>query len=149
MVRFPLLCALPPFQYVFSLGESHPGPKHDDGTYVGRSAPEIDVFEATVGGGKGIVSQSGQWAPFNEHYDWFNTSDNLIIYNSSMTLPNGYRGGVFQQAISSISQTNQNCYEKADSPCYSVYGFEYKPGFDGAVSICRALVFISRIDALF
>ena len=29
-------------------GESHPGPKHADGTYVGRSAPEIDVFEAQV-----------------------------------------------------------------------------------------------------
>ena len=30
-------------------GESHPGPKHKDGTFVGRSAPEIDVFEAQVG----------------------------------------------------------------------------------------------------
>lgn len=29
-------------------GESHPGPIHSDGTYVGRSAPEIDVFEAQV-----------------------------------------------------------------------------------------------------
>ena len=29
-------------------GESHPGPIHADGTYVGRSAPEIDVFEAQV-----------------------------------------------------------------------------------------------------
>ena len=27
-------------------GESHPGPKHCDGTYVGRAAPEIDIFEA-------------------------------------------------------------------------------------------------------
>lgn len=29
-------------------GESHPGPVHKDGTFVGRSAPEIDVFEAQV-----------------------------------------------------------------------------------------------------
>lgn len=29
-------------------GESHPGPVHSDGTYVGRSAPEIDVLEAQV-----------------------------------------------------------------------------------------------------
>lgn len=46
-------------------GEEHPGPKHDDGTYVGRSAPEIDVFEAQIGGGDspvGQVSQSAQWA---------------------------------------------------------------------------------------
>jgi beta-glucan synthesis-associated protein KRE6 len=44
-------------------GESHPGPKHKDGTFVGRGAPEIDVFEAQVSediGGQ--VSQSGQWA---------------------------------------------------------------------------------------
>lgn len=52
-------------------GESHPGPMHSDGTYVGRSAPEIDVFEAQitsqVSGGPivGQVSQSSQWAPFN------------------------------------------------------------------------------------
>jgi len=31
-------------------GESHPGPVHADGTYVGRAAPEIDVFEAQVRG---------------------------------------------------------------------------------------------------
>lgn len=29
-------------------GESHPGPMREDGSYVGRSAPEIDVMEATV-----------------------------------------------------------------------------------------------------
>ncbi|KZP04728.1 glycoside hydrolase family 16 protein [Athelia psychrophila] len=29
-------------------GESHPGSIHSDGTYVGRSAPEIDIFEAQV-----------------------------------------------------------------------------------------------------
>jgi len=29
-------------------GESHPGPVHADGTYVGRAAPEIDIFEAQV-----------------------------------------------------------------------------------------------------
>lgn len=26
--------------------KTHPGPKHPDGSWVGRSAPEIDVFEA-------------------------------------------------------------------------------------------------------
>jgi len=39
-------------------GESHPGPVRTDGSYVGRSAPEIDVFEATViQGVKGQVSR--------------------------------------------------------------------------------------------
>ena len=45
-------------------GESHPGPKHSDGTFVGRAAPEIDVFEAQITEGTLIaqVSQSAQWA---------------------------------------------------------------------------------------
>lgn len=46
-------------------GESHPGPVHQDGSYVGRSAPEIDLFEALVDGKRGQVSQSAQWAPFD------------------------------------------------------------------------------------
>lgn len=42
----------------------HPGPKHSDGTFVGRAAPEIDIFEAQVTGKPltGQVSQSSQWA---------------------------------------------------------------------------------------
>jgi hypothetical protein len=36
-------------------GESHPGPVRSNGNYVGRSAPEIDVFEATIDGGMGKV----------------------------------------------------------------------------------------------
>ena len=63
-------------------GESHPGPIHSDGTFVGRAAPEIDIFEAQVrlptssaspikhsrypqNTGQpisGQVSQSAQWA---------------------------------------------------------------------------------------
>lgn len=37
---------------------------HSDGTFVGRSAPEIDMFEAQVKGTPlvGAVSQSAQWA---------------------------------------------------------------------------------------
>ncbi|KAL5534071.1 hypothetical protein ACEPAG_532 [Sanghuangporus baumii] len=112
-------------------GESHPGPMHSDGTYVGRAAPEIDVFEAQVADGSGHVSQSGQWAPFNAQYEWFNTSDNLIITDPEVTQLNTYIGGVYQQATSSVSSTNQDCYELSGG-CYSVYGFEYKPGFDDA-----------------
>lgn len=45
-------------------GESHPGPKHSDGSFVGRAAPEIDMFEAQIGGSPAVgqVSQSAQWA---------------------------------------------------------------------------------------
>ncbi|ELU38867.1 glycoside hydrolase family 16 protein [Rhizoctonia solani AG-1 IA] len=66
-------------------GESHPGPKRkssetdgkgQSGGYVGRAAPEIDVLEATVDAGTliGHVSQSGQWAPFNYAYEWWNST---------------------------------------------------------------------------
>ncbi|KIK44112.1 glycoside hydrolase family 16 protein [Suillus luteus UH-Slu-Lm8-n1] len=110
-------------------GESHPGPVRKNGDYVGRSAPEIDIFEATVDGGIGKVSQSVQWAPFNAGYQWLNTSDNLQIYHPDMTVLNPYHGGAYQQTTSGLSLTDQDCYE-LDKGCYSIYGFEYKPGFD-------------------
>jgi len=111
--------------------ESHPGPVHSDGTFVGRSAPEIDIFEALITGDPkyGAVSQSGQWGPFNAGYAWYNTSENLIIPDPEVTTLNDYTGGVYQQAISSVSKTNQDCYEMSGSGCFSTYGFEYKPGF--------------------
>ena len=115
-------------------GESHPGPIHEDGTYVGRSAPEIDVFEATITYTtpmQGQVSQSGQWAPFNWKYEWYNTSDNLIISDDDVTKFNDYLGGVYQQASSCLSMTNQQAYE-TNGGLFSVYAFEYKPGFDDA-----------------
>jgi len=51
--------------------QTHPGPKNDDGTWKGRSAPEIDLFEATVSSETltGEVSLSGQWAPYNPYYE--------------------------------------------------------------------------------
>lgn len=112
-------------------GESHPGPVRANGSYVGRAAPEIDLYEATVTNGQGYVSQSSQWAPFNAHYEWFNTSQTLIIPNATETVLNEYVGGVFQQTTSGLSLTNQRCYELI-SDCFSIYGFEYKPGFDNA-----------------
>ncbi|KAL1745400.1 beta-glucan synthesis-associated [Schizophyllum fasciatum] len=113
-------------------GEIHPGPVHSDGTYVGRAAPEIDMFEAQVDAKLGgHVSQSGQWAPFNHAYEWFDTTENLVIYNKSVSSENSYKGGVFQQATSVVSKTDQACYELEEG-CFSLYGFEYKPGFDDA-----------------
>lgn len=116
-------------------GESHPGPVHADGTYVGRAAPEIDIFEAQITGTPltGQVSQSGQWGPFNEKYVWFNTSDNLIIPDPSISILNSYRGGAFQQATSVVTNTDPLAYEGTGAK-FSTYGFQYVPGFDGAVS---------------
>lgn len=112
-------------------GESHPGPVHKDGTYVGRSAPEIDVFEAQIDREEGAVSQSGQWAPFNIKYQWQNTSDNLMIVDPTVSVLNTYLGGAYQQASSVVSKTNQACYE-LHTGCLAIYGFEYQPGFGDA-----------------
>ncbi|KAK0496775.1 glycoside hydrolase family 16 protein [Armillaria luteobubalina] len=114
-------------------GESHPGPMHSDGSFVGRSAPEIDIFEGQITGDplSAQVSQSGQWAPFNKAYIWDNSSDNLIIPDPSISVQNTYLGGVTQQATSIVTNTDQACYQ-LESGCFSVYGFEYKPGYDGA-----------------
>ncbi|KAF8076645.1 beta-glucan synthesis-associated protein [Lyophyllum atratum] len=113
--------------------DTHPGPKHDDGSFVGRAAPEIDVIEAQVTGKprRGQVSQSAQFAPFNHAWIWQNTSDNMIIDDPAISVQNSFRGSATQQANSVVTDTNQLCYELEEN-CYSVYGFEYKPGYDDA-----------------
>jgi len=109
-------------------GEPHPGPTLSNGSYSGRAAPEIDMFEALENAGFGQVSQSAQWAPFNAEYKWQNTSNNLMITNPSVTSLNGYIGGSTQQTTSGLSTTNQDCYE-LEKGCFSTFGFEYKPGY--------------------
>ncbi|CCA69988.1 related to KRE6-beta-1,6-glucan synthetase [Serendipita indica DSM 11827] len=112
-------------------GEDHPGPMNRDGTFRGRSAPEIDVLEAQIDANlaAAAVSQSCQFAPYNAYY----SADNVTYYDLHQTSGtqeiNGFKGNVFQQAASVVSRTNQRCYEKSSNPCYSVYGFQYKPGY--------------------
>ncbi|KIY65569.1 glycoside hydrolase family 16 protein [Cylindrobasidium torrendii FP15055 ss-10] len=114
-------------------GESHPGPIHkSDKTYVGRSAPEIDIIEAQVAGDPpvGEVSQSGQFAPFNDNYSW-NNATYAIIFDDTVSELNSYKGGSTQQAASVVSKTGQKCYQ-LNEDCYAIYGIEYKSGFDDA-----------------
>ncbi|KAK7058129.1 GH16 domain-containing protein [Favolaschia claudopus] len=115
-------------------GESHPGPIHSsDGSYVGRSAPEIDIFEGQIGGPDGAhvgqVSQSAQWAPFNAGYVWDNSSANQIVVDWDLSHHNTYKGGIYQQPTSVVSTTNQDCYQQIQG-CYAVQAFEYVPGYD-------------------
>ncbi|CAE6479476.1 hypothetical protein ACGC1H_005368 [Rhizoctonia solani] len=111
----------------------HPGPKVN-GRYVGRSAPEIDVFEAQVDQKTlvGAVSQSGQWAPFNAAFVWDNSSTNLVISDSANSKVNTFAGNEWQQTTSVVTNTNQSCYTQ-EGGCFSTYGFEYKPGNDGYI----------------
>ncbi|KAF9038297.1 beta-glucan synthesis-associated [Hymenopellis radicata] len=112
-------------------GESHPGPKHSDDTYVGRSAPEIDIFEAQINENTLIaqVSQSGQFAPFNYAYEWDNSSANFFVADPAISQLNTFMGSVTQQATSVVTNTDTQCYEKTGG-CASIYAFEYRPGYD-------------------
>lgn len=116
--------------------EDHPGPTKPDGTLTGRSAPEIDVFEALVDSTSlvGFVSQSCQWAPYNAAYTVLNdTGPGYTIVDPNITNYNAYVGGVYQQTTSALSQTNQTCYSQ-NKGCFTTYGFEYKPGNDGYIT---------------
>ena len=59
----------------------------------------------------------------NHAYSWFNTSDNLIIANPSISIPNTYTGGITQQATSVVTNTNPDCYELG-AGCYGTYGYQ-------------------------
>ncbi|KAG8800470.1 hypothetical protein FRC17_006863, partial [Serendipita sp. 399] len=115
-------------------GEPHPGPVHRDGTFIARGAPEIDMFEAQIDDvlEAGAVSQSAQIAPFNGYYRWDNQSYATFYMEQGAQRLNNYGGGVYQQSGSTVSKTNQACYEYPEAgqtPCYSTYGFQYKPGY--------------------
>lgn len=72
----------------------HPGPKNADGSWKGRSAPEIDIIEAEAGNGPGElghVSMSMQLAPFDDGFD-INTR-HVTFYDNSAEL-NSYKGAV-------------------------------------------------------
>jgi hypothetical protein len=114
--------------------ETHPGPKNPDGSWVGRAAPEIDMFEAQVSGRSqdvrrhnrarderltafsqvhpvtrvGHVSLSAQWAPFDPYYQFLNTSSTYEIYDRQTDL-NEYLGGPLQQTTSAYSVTDPEC----------------------------------------
>jgi hypothetical protein len=66
----------------------HPGPRRKDGTFVGRSAPEIDVFEqqlGTVQKDKAEISQSAQFAVCTD-WMWSNFADGRYSRSTSNTI---------------------------------------------------------------
>lgn len=101
-------------------GSDHPGPD----VSVGRGVPEIDILETQVDVSTftGQVSQSFQTAPYNDQYQFDNSSDVTTIFDSSITNFNGYKGGVFQQAISSVTDISSNNYNNVG---YATYGYEW------------------------
>ncbi|MCJ1344226.1 hypothetical protein MMC31_002429, partial [Peltigera leucophlebia] len=111
-------------------GEDHPSPGKS------RSAPEIDVIEASVSqlgppnkmNMVGVVSQSCQIAPFDIWYQ--PNTDFIEIYDQSITILNSYQGGTFQQALSGLTNLNNNWYDGQE---YQTYNFEYTPGDKGKI----------------
>lgn len=106
----------------------------DNGRCVFKNSLNI-VYRAHI-----IQSQ-----PFNSGYEWFNTTENMIIPNLNISAFNTYIGGQYQQASSVITTTSkyerfpyacfahllcaldQECYETTGQ-CFGNYGLEYKPG---------------------
>ncbi|PWN45783.1 SKN1-domain-containing protein [Ceraceosorus guamensis] len=114
--------------------DDHPGPKNKDGSWVGRSAPEIDVFEAQSTGRKMTLSQSAQIAPFNYKYKPYNTTEPAYtIYDPLRTIENTYTGELMQQAMSAVTDANQAAMQRGGDGGFSEYGFEYQPGHGGYI----------------
>ncbi|KAJ1032390.1 hypothetical protein NDA16_000417 [Ustilago loliicola] len=111
--------------------DDHPGPKHADGSWVGRSAPEIDIIEAAashVRGSRGFASMFAQIAPFNTGYNLSDTPGSTEFFSPDAEL-NSYTGSVYQQAASGLVYTKRSAYEDTLAQ-FSSYGLEYNPGSD-------------------
>ncbi|KAL4876052.1 beta-1,6 glucan synthetase [Aspergillus karnatakaensis] len=111
-------------------GSDHPSPGR------ARSAPEIDVIEASVSPLNddetkiiGSVSQSLQMAPFDIWY--MPDYDYTAVYNQDVTQINNYRGGPYQQAMSGLTNLNNKWYNGRE---YQSYAFEYTPGAAGNIT---------------
>lgn len=109
-------------------GEDHPGPVLPDGSFRGRGAPEIDLFESTSAHNGAQTSLSVQTAPFNAHYEYRNTSG--VIFGEQ-THANNYKGGVYQQSISAVHATDPNSFQYGPAPRFAQYAVESRPGKDG------------------
>lgn len=108
-------------------GEDHPGPNVN----VGRSSPELDVLEAQTAQGVGQASQSLQTAPYDESYQWNNGSDYVTLYNPDISKFNSYIGGVYQEAISGLTNIPDDAYDLAPTPRAVKFGAQYTPDWDG------------------
>lgn len=146
-------------------GQDHPTPGKS------RSAPELDVIEATVSplgpdntDMTGVVSQSCQLAPFDIWYQP-NTgtlmpscsyvylslcieadkyTEFIEVYDDSISLLNTYQGAPFQQALSGLTNINNDWY---DGNGYATYNLYYNPGPTGQVTWSVAEIEAWTLDA--
>lgn len=57
--------------------------------------------------------------------------DWIELYDYSTSQQNAYQGGIYQQALSTVTNLNNHWY---DGNAYQTYSFEYTPGADGYVT---------------
>ncbi|CAO1623221.1 unnamed protein product [Parajaminaea phylloscopi] len=115
------------------LQDDHPGPKLPNGMFRGRSAPELDVFEAQKGLDRTAVSQSAQFAPFTQYYKLTNkTGPAFEFYQDG--LPNRYNGELTQQAVSGVTEIPVGAVQRGGDGSFAEYGAEYVPGDSGYIT---------------
>lgn len=63
------------------------------------------------------------------HTEWNNVTPAgyEVFPNNHNSHINNYKGGVFQQAVSALPDTDQQSYELLDPDRMQTYGFEYQP----------------------
>ena len=71
----------------------------------------------------GSASQSLQIAPFD--LLWRPDTEWVEVYDRSVSEMNAYQGGVYQQALSTVTNLNNEWY---NGKAYQTYGFDYSPG---------------------
>ncbi|KAK4695101.1 beta-glucan synthesis-associated protein KRE6, partial [Lecanoromycetidae sp. Uapishka_2] len=90
----------------------------------------------------GAVSQSCQLAPFDVWYQ--PNTDFIEVYDDSITLLNSYQGAPFQQAMSGLTNLNNDWYNGKD---YATYSFYYQPGSSGQITWSVADTAAWKLDA--
>ncbi|CAO1628346.1 unnamed protein product [Parajaminaea phylloscopi] len=112
-------------------GEDHPGPVLPDGSFAGRGAPEIDLFESASASYGAHSSLSIQTAPFNAHYE-YNAEQGVSLGEN--TRANAYKGGIYQQSVSAIHPSEPDWFQLSAAPRFVKFSMESRPGKDGFVS---------------
>jgi len=70
---------------------------------------------------RGEVSQSFQIAPFDDYYYYANSSSDVTQFDTSISHWNTYKGGVYQQAVSSLAYVNNENYQ-LEGKGFGIYG---------------------------
>ncbi len=86
--------------------------------------------QIVVAEGQGQVSQSAQFAPYDDYYSPVdNSTTSFIQYDKSITATNSYLGGYYQQALSSLTMVDSAIYYNGGSGQFRTFGFEYASDF--------------------